>query len=65
MGGQSMPRGKREQADQIILKLREAELELSRGKTVPEAAKKIGVTEQTYSLGRRNTAAFGWIRRSV
>ena len=44
MGGQSMPRGKREQADQIILKLREAELELSRGKTVPEAAKKIGVT---------------------
>ena len=43
-----MPRGKREQADQIILKLREAELELSRGKTVPEAAKKIGVTEQTY-----------------
>ena len=48
MGGQSMPRGKREQADQIILKLREAELELSRGKTVPEAAKKIGVTEQTY-----------------
>ena len=43
-----MPRGKREQADQIILKLREAELELSRGKNVPEAAKKIGVTEQTY-----------------
>ena len=38
MGGQSMPRGKREQADQIILKLREAELELSRGNTVLEAA---------------------------
>jgi hypothetical protein len=35
-----MPRGKREQADQIILKLREAELELSRGKTVPEAARR-------------------------
>ena len=65
MGGQSMPRGKREQADQIILKLREAELELSRGKTVPEAAKKIGVTEQTYSLGRRSTAAFGWTRRNA
>jgi len=30
-----MPRGKREQADQIILKLREAELELSRGKPCP------------------------------
>ena len=43
-----MPRGKREQADQIILKPRDAELEPSRGKTVPDAAKKIGVTEQTY-----------------
>ena len=42
-----MPRGKREQADQIILNLRGAELELSRGTTVPEAAKKLGVTEQT------------------
>ncbi len=49
-----MPRGKREQADQIILKLREAELELSRGKTVPEAAKKIGVTEQTYDRWKKN-----------
>ena len=48
-----MPRGKREQADQIILKLREAELELSRGKTVPEAAKKIGVTEQTYDRWKK------------
>jgi len=43
-----MPRGKREQATQIILKLREAELELSRGRTVPESAEKIGITEQTY-----------------
>ena len=32
MGWQSMPRGKREQADQVIHKPREAELELSRGK---------------------------------
>ncbi len=45
-GGQSMPRGKREPADPIILKLREATLEVSRGKTVIWAAKKIGVTEQ-------------------
>ena len=43
-----MPRGKKVSAEQIIAKLREAEVELSRGKTVPEAAKKIGVTEQTY-----------------
>ncbi len=47
-----MPRGKREQADQIILKLREAEWELSRGKTVPEAAKKIGVSERTCAVVR-------------
>ncbi len=30
------------------MKLREAEVELARGKKVPEGAKKIGVTEQTY-----------------
>ena len=43
-----MPRGKAEQAEQIIPKLREVEVELGRGKTVAEAVKKIGVTEQTY-----------------
>lgn len=43
-----MPRGKKFAAEQIIAKLREAEVELGRGKTVLEAAKKIGVTEQTY-----------------
>ena len=43
-----MPRGKPEQAEQIIPKLREVEVKLGRGKTVAEAVKKIGVTEQTY-----------------
>ena len=43
-----MPRGKAEQAEHIIPKLREVEVELVRGKTVAEAVKKIGVTEQTY-----------------
>ena len=43
-----MPRGKRIAAEQIIAKLREAEVELAQGKKVPEAAKKIGITEQTY-----------------
>ena len=45
-----MPRGKRELAEQIIPKLREVEVEVGRGKTVAESVKKIGVTEQTYSL---------------
>ena len=44
-----MPRGKKEQAEQIIPKLREVEVDVGRGKTVAEAVKKIGVTEQTYS----------------
>jgi putative transposase len=43
-----MPRGKKVAAEQIIAKLREAEIELARGKKVPEACRKIGVTEQTY-----------------
>jgi transposase-like protein len=43
-----MPRGKTFAAEQIIAKLREAEVELARGKKVPEACRKIGMTEQTY-----------------
>jgi putative transposase len=43
-----MPRGTKVSAEQIIAKLREAEIELARGRKVPEVARKIGVTEQTY-----------------
>ena len=39
---------KRHGTEQIITKLREAELMLSKVKSVPQACKKIGVTEQTY-----------------
>ena len=39
--------------EQIISKLREAEVLLSQGSTVGEAARKIGVTEQTYYRWRR------------
>ena len=46
--GQSMPCGQKVKAEEIIAELREAEVELARGKKVPEAAKQIGVTEQTY-----------------
>ena len=38
-----MPRGKSEQAEQIIPMLREVEVELGSGKTVAEAVKKTGV----------------------
>ena len=40
--------GKAHTPEQIIHKLRQAEVELSQGATVPQAAKKIGVTTQTY-----------------
>jgi hypothetical protein len=49
---------------QITPELREVEVEVGRGKTVLEAVKKIGVTEQTYSLGRRSSVGFGSIRPS-
>jgi len=39
--------------EQIIKKLREAEVLVSQGFTVGEAARKIGVTEQTYYRWRR------------
>ena len=47
-----MPR-KRFTTEQIIHKLREAEVELSKGRSVGQACKKIGVTEQTYYRWRR------------
>jgi len=44
---------KRLAVEQIIQKLREAELELARGQTVLQVAKKLGVTEQTYYRWRK------------
>jgi len=40
-------------AEQIINKLREAEVLISQGATTTEASRKIGVTEQTYYRWRR------------
>jgi transposase-like protein len=47
-----MPR-KRFRAEEIIHKLREAEVWLAQGKKAPEACQKIGVTEQTYYRWRK------------
>ena len=47
-GGQERPRGKKFAAEQIIGKLRESAVGLAQGRTVPEVARKLGVTEQTY-----------------
>jgi transposase-like protein len=48
-----MPRVKKHSAEEIIPKLRAAELEIAKGRTGAEAAKKIGVTEQTYYRWRK------------
>ena len=40
-------------AEQIINKLREAEVYLSQGLTVSEASRKMGITEQTYYRWRK------------
>ena len=44
---------KRQGAEQIIPKLREAEVELARGWKVPQVCKKLEVTEQTYYRWRK------------
>ena len=44
---------KRFSAEQIITKLREAEVELSKGKAVAQVVRKLGVTEQTYYRWRK------------
>ena len=44
---------KRHKAEQIISKLREAEVSLAKGKTVPQACKQLEITEQTYYRWRK------------
>ncbi len=44
---------KRFTAEQIIIKLREAEVGLAQGRTVGQVCKQIGVSEQTYYRWRK------------
>ena len=53
-----MPR-KRFRTEEIIQKLREAEILLSQGKSVSEACRQIGVTDNTYYRWRKE---YGGIR---
>lgn len=50
---------KRHTPEQIIAKLREAEIALAKGQTVPVVCRQIGVTEQTYYRWRKE---YGGIR---
>ena len=44
---------RRHAAEEIVNKLRQAEVELSKGATISQACKSIGVTDQTYYRWRR------------
>ena len=44
---------KRHSAEQIISKLREAEVELAKGQTTPQVCKKLGISDQTYYRWRK------------
>ena len=48
-----MARKRKYSAEQIITKLREAEVLLSQGKTIAEASKVLEISEQTYYRWRR------------
>jgi putative transposase len=45
--------------EQIINKLREAEVVISQGSTIGQASRKIGITEQTYYRWRREYGGMG------
>ena len=46
---------KRHSAEQIISKLREAEVLLEKGQAVPQVCRQLGVTAQTYYRWRKET----------
>ena len=45
--------GKRYKAEQIVNMLREVDVKTANGKTIPEACKQIGISEQTYYRWRK------------
>ncbi len=53
--------GKRYSTEQIILKLRQAEIEVGRGVRVPEVCRKLGISEQTFYRWRKR---YGGLDRS-
>lgn len=48
-----MPRKRRFSTEQIIMKLREAEVLIAQGYAVPEVARQLGVSKQTYYRWRQ------------
>ncbi|MFM7207183.1 MAG: transposase [Planctomycetaceae bacterium] len=52
---------KRRSAEQIVGLLRQAVVDLGKGATVPDVCRRLGISQQTYSLGERSLAE--WTRR--
>jgi transposase-like protein len=48
MGGRILVKRKKHAPEQIVRKLREAEMELAKGAVVADVSRKLGVSEQTY-----------------
>jgi len=48
----TLMKGRRHTPEQVIRKLREAERLIGEGRTIPEAAKELGISEQTYHRWR-------------
>ena len=48
-----MAKQKRHSAEQIITKLREADVELAQGKSVGQVCRKLGISEHTYYRWRK------------
>ena len=53
--------GKRYSTEQIIVKLRQAEIEMGRGVKVPEVCRSLGISEQTFYRWRKR---YGGLDRS-
>jgi len=49
--------------EQIIGKLREAEVAIGKGLTVPEAARRVGLRSRRFIGGGRSTEGCVWTRR--
>ena len=54
-----MAKRKRYTPEQVVAKLRQMEVELAKGQTVPQVCKKAGITEQTYYRWRRQYGGLG------
>jgi transposase-like protein len=48
-----MPKGTKFKAEQIITKLRESEVLLAQGMKVPEACRRLGISDKTYYRWKR------------